>query len=134
MQIVTGSIVDRPSVECFYLANNSKSTCTSTHGMKSSSRLISYIPMYQYCIKHLWDGVNEYTYMWWFLQIWRNYLVSIGCLSCIKLLLAQGLLLLRIGAQRNLYLAHLLHVSILLLCILRNTVTVLRNSSIIVLG
>ena len=51
-------------------------------------------------------------------------LVSIGCLSCIKLLLAQDLLLPRIGAQRNLYLAYLLHVFILLLCILRNIVTV----------
>ena len=46
------------------------------------------------------------------------------CLSCIKLLLAQDLLLPRIGVQRNLYLVYLLHVSILLLCILRNIVTV----------
>ena len=34
----------------------------------------------------------------------ENYLVSIGCPSCIKLLLAQGLLLPRIGVQRNLIL------------------------------
>ena len=40
-------------------------------------------------------------------QIWRNCLVYIGCLSYIKLLLAQGLLLPRIDVQQNLIITHI---------------------------
>ena len=43
-----------------------------------------------------------------FRQTWRNCLVYIGCLSYIKLLLAQGLLLHRIDVQLNLYISSLL--------------------------
>ena len=66
------------------------------------------------------------------MHAWRNCLVYISCLSYIKLLLAQGLLLPRIDVQLNLYLAYLLLVSILLLCILIKEYCngILRNSGI----